>query len=85
MTRIRPQQLEFDFGQPLERLKTRAKKHDKKLDKMLSKLVEEQQEKIDHLSQTNLRLSKIVSKFSHFLSKEKLEELRRDVDSADDY
>lgn len=82
MPRIRPDKIdqESDLGQPLEKLRTRATRHNAKLDRGLTKLCEEQKERIEALSEANLRLTKIVNKFGHYLPRERLEELRREVD-----
>lgn len=80
MPRIRYTESTVDTTQPFERLAHRAKKHNAKLDKKLSNLVEEQREQIEVLSRANLRLTRIVHRLSHYLPKERLAELRAEVD-----
>jgi len=84
MPRIRNTEQVDDTAQPFEKLAHRAKKHNAKIDKAMTKLVEEQREKIEGLSKANLRLTKIIHRLSHYLPKERLEELRAEVDSLAD-
>lgn len=81
MTRIRNIEREADTGVSLEKLTHRAKKHNVKIDRQAEKIIERMKEQIEELSKANLRLSKIVNKVAHFLPREKMEELRREVDS----
>lgn len=84
MPRIRNTEQAEDTAQPFERLAHRAKKHNAKLDKKLSILVEDQRQQIEVLSRANLRLTKIVHRLSHYLPKERLAELRAEVDGLAD-
>lgn len=83
MPRIRPDQIdrESDLGQPLEKLRTRAAKHNAKLDRGLQKLCEEQKGQIEELSKSNLRLSRLISRMSHLLPKHVIDKLREEVDA----
>ena len=81
MPRVRNTEQAEDTAQPFERLAHRAKKHNAKIDKAMTKLVEEQREKIEGLSKANLRLTRLLHRLAHYLPKERLAELRAEVDT----